>query len=415
MSMNDDIRIKLRPYQVEALEAVLEAKDQGISRQLVVLPTGSGKTIVMAAIARLLNKRLLLLAHREELIQQAFEKFKLFWPDADIGICMAEKEETNNQIVIGSIQSCSRPKRLGRLKEKGFDLMMIDEAHHSTADSYQNIINELGFVGGCDKLLVGVTATPSRSDKFGLGRTFDKITFSRSISTMIKSGYLAPVVGRKILTNFSLRGVKTFGGDFSISYLAEVVNSPERNTFIASKFVEYAQERKGIAFCCDVQHCKDLSEAFKSLGITSFPIWGDMDPIERKNTLAAFKDGQIQILTSCGILTEGYDEPSITAVIMARPTKSAGLYTQCVGCGLRLWPGKENCLVLDFSDTHNNLDSIMTLASTIPGSVEVKDSIPAIENEEVDRRPKIEVLEDRDEIFDILGAARFLWVNIGDE
>lgn len=407
--------IPLRDYQQEALNAIVLESLQGVNRQLIALPTGSGKTIVMAALALHLNKKTLILAHREELIAQAVEKFKLVWPGVGIGVCMAERDDIHEQVVVGSIQSCSRPKRIERLKEKGFDLMMIDEAHHSAADSYQSIIAELGFVKGGDKLLVGVTATPNRSDHLGLGTTFDKITFSRSISTMIKAGYLAPVVGRKILTNFSLSGIRSFGGDFSISDLAEAVNSNERNNFIASKFLEYAAERKGIAFCCDVQHCKDLAAALKRLGIASDPVWGDMGHDDRKNTLEAFKDGRIQVLTSCGILTEGYDEPSVTAIIMARPTKSSGLYTQCVGRGLRLWPGKENCLVLDFSDTHNNLDSIMTLASTIPESIELKETIPVIDGEEIDRRPKIEVLQDRDELFDILGAARFLWVKVGDE
>jgi ATP-dependent helicase IRC3 len=406
--------LPLRDYQQECLESVISEMKAGVNRQLISLPTGSGKTIIMAAIAKLLNKKTLVIAHREELIQQAYDKFKLFWPDVDIGICMAEKNEIEQQVVIASIQSCSRPKRLARLKELGFDLVLIDEAHHSASDSYQTVVKELGFSADSNKLLIGVSATIKRADNLELGDTFDKVIFGRSIGTMIKAGYLAPVIGRRILTNFSLKGVSVLNGDFAISDLAEAVNTVERNQFISSKFVEYAKDRKAIAFCCDVQHCKDLADAFSARGIASSAVWGEMDTLERKSTLEAFKNNQIQILTSCGILTEGYDEPSVNSIVMARPTRSTALYIQCVGRGLRLWPGKQNCLVLDFTDTSHNLDGIMSLSKTIPEAFEMKEGEQR-EREEVDRSSKIEVLEDVDREFDILGSARFIWVGVDNE
>lgn len=412
-----DENVILREYQKECLNSVSTDFQNGTNRQLIILPTGSGKTIVMAAIARHFNKRTLLLAHREELIIQTVEKFKLFWPDVDIGICMADQDDLNCQIVIGSIQSCSRPKRLERLKEQGFELLMIDEAHHCPSDSYQTVIKALGFKDDPNKLLIGVTATPQRSDKLGLGDTFTQVTFSRSISTMIKAGYLSPIVGRKILTNFSLGKLSSSNGDFSPTDLSEAINTPERNGFIASKYIEYASTRKGIAFCCDVQHCQDLASAFKASGIESAPVWGDMCGLERKVQLEAFKQGKVQVLTSCGILTEGYDEPSVDAIIMARPTKSSGLFTQCIGRGLRLYPGKADCLVLDFTDKHNTLDGLMSLSNAIPYAalVEDKEEVEEVESEEIDRNPKITVLENCDRAFDILGATRFIWVQVGDE
>jgi ATP-dependent helicase IRC3 len=406
--------IALRDYQKECLETVISEFNSGVTRQLVSLPTGSGKTVIMGALARQLKKKTILLAHREELISQAVEKFKIVWPGVDIGVCMADRDEITNRVVVASIQSASRPKRLERLQEQGFEVMMIDEAHHSVSESYQNVINGLGFSGINNRLLLGVTATPQRSDKLGLGETFTHITFSRSISTMIKGGYLSPIIGRKILTNLAFDRISSSNGDFAINDLSEAVNTPERNAFIASKFNEYAPERKGIAFCCDVQHCKDLSGAFKALGIESAAVWGDMEPIERKAALEAFKKGQIQVVTSCGILTEGYDEPTVNAVIMARPTKSSGLFTQCIGRGLRLWPGKENCLVLDFTDKHHTLDGIMSLSNTLPEAAIIEDR-EKIELEEIDRSPKIEVLDECDRVFDILGTARFIWVQIDEE
>lgn len=408
--------LQLRDYQQECLETVLTESKAGISRQLVSLPTGSGKTVIMSAIAKNFNKRTLLLAHREELITQADEKFKLFWPDVDLGICMAERNEIDHQVVIGSVQSCSRSKRLDCLKKQGFDLLMIDEAHHAVADSYQSIINELGFASGSDKLLVGMTATPMRSDKMGLGNVFDKITFSRSIGTMIRAGYLSPVIGRKILTNFSFERIRTRNGDFDLGDLAEAVNTLERNEFIAGKFKEYTHDRKGIAFCVDVQHCKDLADAFRKVGINAEAVYGEMPTLDRKNILESLKTGKVQVAMSCGILIEGFDEPSVDVVVMARPTKSEGLYIQCVGRGLRLWPGKQNCVVLDFTDKSHSLDSVMTLSNTIPEAIHIteKEKTEGIEREEVDRIAKINVIESIDQEFDILGRVRFIWTPIGN-
>lgn len=406
--------LPLRDYQQECLDSVINEMKAGVNRQLISLPTGSGKTIIMAAIAKFLNKRTLVIAHREELIQQAYDKFKLFWPDVDIGICMAEKNEIERQVVVASIQSCSRPKRLARLKELGFDLMLIDEAHHSVSDSYQAVIKELGFIADSNKLLIGVSATIKRADNLELGDTFEKVSFGRSIATMIRAGYLSPVVGRRILTNFSLKNVSFQNGDFAISDLSEAVNTSERNAFISSKFVEYARDRKAIAFCCDVKHCKDLADSFKANGISSSAVWGEMDPLERKSVLESFKNNHVQILTSCGILCEGYDEPSLDAIVMARPTRSNALYIQCVGRGLRLWPGKQNCLVLDFTDSDHNLDGIMSLSRTIPEAFVVKEREHQ-EREQLDKSSKIEVLEDVDREFDILGCARFIWVSVDNE
>lgn len=402
--------IQLRDYQKECLETVINEASAGTSKQLIVLPTGSGKTVVMAAIAKQLDKKTLILAHREELIQQTIDKFRLFWPEVSIGVCMAEKNEIDNQIVVASVQSASRVKRLEQLKEKGFELLMIDEAHHSIADSYQNVINTLGFCKSSGKLLLGVTATPSRQ---GLGETFDKIVYSRSISTMIKSGYLSPVIGRKILTSFVLNKVKISNGDFCISDLSEAVNTPERNEFITCKFKEYTPRRKAIAFCVDVQHCKDLAETFNKQGIAAKAVWGDMLSDDRKKALDDLKHGHIQIATSCGVLCEGFDEPTIDAVIMARPTKSQSLYIQSVGRGLRTYPGKENCLVLDFTDRSNNLDSVMSLSCTVPETDFIEEEKEKEEREDIDKSSKIQVLEEIDREFDILGATRFIWVSIG--
>lgn len=404
--------IQLREYQSEALNEVLKAFSEGINRQLISLPTGSGKTVIMSALAKELNKKTLILAHRQELIDQTVDKLRLVWPEISVGVCMSEKDEIDSQVVVGSVQSCCRPKRLERLREQGVELLMIDEAHHSVADTYQSVINTLGFGEGTSKLLVGVSAT---CDRDGLGSIYDSITFSRSISTMISSGYLSPVVGRKIQTNFTLGKISTHNGDFAIEELAEAVDTAERNAFIVSKFKEYAPERKSIAFCVNVEHCKNLAAAFKAEGIDCQAVWGDMPGDDRKRTLEDLKHGRIQAVTSCGILNEGFDESSISCVIMGRPTKSKTLYTQSIGRGLRIHLGKENCLVLDFCDRFHNLDAILSLNKSITEVMELDEKPKEKEGqEEVDCTPKITTLEEVDAPFDILARQRFLWVTLGD-
>ncbi len=405
-------QIILRDYQEEALTAVIKEFQVETFRQLIVLPTAAGKTFVMAAIVRHFNKKVLLIAHREELLHQAEEKIKAYWPEADIGYCKAERKEFDHQIILGSTQTCCRPNGLRQLKEKGFDILMIDETHHAPADTYQRIIKELGFADGAKKLLIGVTATPMRSDKKELGDFFDKIVYSKTAGELIKAGYLSPICGRRILTSFNLNGVHTHMGDFAVGELASVVNTKERNKFVVDKFKEHALSRKALAFCVDVKHCQDLAQTFNTQGIIAEAVWGEMDKDQRKKVLKGFSKSNIQVVTSCGILTEGFDEPSIQAIVMARPTKSKGLYIQMAGRGLRKYPGKDDCLVLDFTDKYHNLNTVISLRNAIPEAKYTEECMP---REIIDRKPKIKTLRDVDRKFDILGVQTGLtWIDIGD-
>lgn len=406
------MKISLRDYQQIAVEKVLSSFEQGNHKQLITLPTGAGKTIVMAAIARHLRKRTLVLAHREELITQAQSKFKLVWPEVETGIYMGNKNETKGHVVFGSVQSCCREPRLSQLAEQRFELLLIDEAHHANSPSYQAIIKALDFnCPSSSKLMLGVTATPMRSDNKELGDVFESATYSVSIGTLISAGYLSPVRGRRVITRTSLDEVHSRGGEFVLGELSEAVNTPERNKFIAETYRKYAANRKGIAFCCDVQHCIDLAEALNLAHVRSTAVFGDMDTMNRKSALDALKTGEMQVITSCGVLTEGYDEPSVSCIAMARPTRFKGLYIQCVGRGLRLHPSKSDCLVLDFADEGHNLETAVSLSKAIPELQHEAEG--AKERQE---RPQQSIKERRecDEEFDILGATRFIWVPIGD-
>jgi ATP-dependent helicase IRC3 len=225
--------MELRPYQQEAITAVLKRQAEGITRQLVALPTGTGKTVVFASLAKQMNCRTLIIAHREELINQAADKCRMVWPGADVGVVMADRDEYDRQVVVASIQTACRPKRIKRLREQDFNLLIIDEAHHSTASTYMDVIEGLGFMAdNPDKLLVGVTATAKRGDKIGLRHVFQEITFERSIAAMTKAGYLADLRGIRVSTGLDLNRIATRYGDFVESQLASVVNCANRNEII---------------------------------------------------------------------------------------------------------------------------------------------------------------------------------------
>lgn len=408
--------ITLFDYQQEALQAVVDGYAANIHRQLICLPTGTGKTIIMAAIAKHFNKRTLILAHREELIKQAKAKIKLYWKRADIGIVKAEQNEVGHNIIIGSVPTCSRPKRLEQLKEQNFEILIIDEAHHAAADTYQRIIEELGFKNQ-GKLLIGVTATPERNDDKGLLDVFEKIVFSRSISTMIDAGYLVPVHGRKILTTCSLKNVKTYNGDFAIRTLSHAVNVPKRNELIVDKYIQHASGRKAIAFCVDVKHAQDLASTFNTKEIKAEPVWGEMPSDQRIRVLRDLKNGKVDVVTTCNVLLEGFDEPSVNCILMSRPTKSKSLYIQAVGRGLRKnGPVKKDCFVLDFLDTYHNLNAIALLQSTIPTSAmridEQEKTLNVGQNKHADEN--IAVKQHSDVALDILGKSRFTWIDIGE-
>jgi len=406
--------LTLREYQEEAIKAIIEAWGRGITRQLVCLPTGAGKTVLFAALARKLNHRTLVIAHREELITQAGDKFRLVWPGVDIGVCMAERNEVDRQVVVASVQTAYRERRLAQLKEQGFRLLVVDEAHHATADSYVAVIEGLGFMDDApDRLLVGVTATGKRGDKAPLGQVFQEITFERSLAAMVRAGYLADLRGLRVATTTSLIGVRIRGGgDFAEDELAAACNTAERNRIIVESYLEHAAERKALAFTVDVQHAKDLAAAFRGADVPAAAVWGDMPREERHEVLAAFAAGDLRVVTNCNLLTEGFDEPSIQALLMARPTKSDVLYTQMVGRGTRPWPGKEDCLVLDFTDGGAEVCSLATLVGV---SVRPRQSVrEALAEAEVRKREREAVRAGEIVVaaFDILQQSRFRWTEI---
>ena len=346
---------RLRAYQSEALTAVRDAYRAGKRRVIVSLPTGSGKTVVFAHFPRVLKmkKRLLVLAHREELLQQARDKFRSIDPELKVEIEQAAHHAAADaKVVIASVPTLARSSaRLSRLQPDEFSIVVVDEAHHAVAPSYRRIFDHFGlFEPHVSRYLIGFTATPRRGDKQGLGEVFEEVCYARDMREMIAERYLCPITGWRVDTDLSLDNVKVRHGDFIESQLARVVNMPLRNSLLVKAYRDFAPGRRAIVFCVDVAHAKDVHRAFAEAGIRAAPVWGELSRDQRRSTLAAFSAGEIDVVTNCNVLTEGFDEPRVDCVIMARPTKSKLLYAQMVGRGTRLDPSKKDLMVIDVAD-----------------------------------------------------------------
>ena len=253
--------ISLRDYQQDTLTEVQRARQEGLTRLLAVLPTGCGKTIIFSELARRMRRKALILAHRDELIRQAADKVRMVWPDAVIGIVKGKDNDFRyKNVVCASVQTLSREKRLRQIICEDFGLLVVDEAHHSLARTYRDIIDNLGFgENNPNRLLFGCTATASRMDGQGLGHVYQKIVYSASILTMIRAGYLSDIRGYRAQTDTDLSGVGTRNGDYIESQLAQAVNTDKRNKLVVDSYFNYAYGRKAIAFCANVQHAEDLA------------------------------------------------------------------------------------------------------------------------------------------------------------
>lgn len=361
--------IALRDYQRQCLAAIEKAYWRGVRRQLVCLPTGTGKTVVFAHLPQHLRmkKRMLVLAHREELLDQAVDKFRRANPDLRVGVEQAGRRAAeDDQVVVASVQTIGKEggSRIARFPPEAFSIVVVDEAHHAVAESYRRVLDHFGlFAPDTKKLLVGVTATPRRGDKRGLKEVFQEIVFRKTVREMIEGKVLCDVAGWRVETDCSLDGVATRQGDFVPGQLSDRVNVSARNRLVVASYREKLAGRRAIVFCADVQHAIDLASEFEAAGVACRPVWGDMPRERRVEALAAFSRGDVHVLTNCNVLTEGYDEPQVEGVLLARPTQSSLLYVQMIGRGLRTAPGKAGLTVIDVVDNsrRHSLVSLPTL------------------------------------------------------
>jgi hypothetical protein len=291
---------------------------------------------------------MLILAHREELLTQAKEKLEWSNPNLTVEIEQADKHAGQVDVVIASVPTLGRDSsdRIKKFSPEYFKTIVVDEAHHAAAPSYRRILDYFN-----SSLTLGVTATPQRSDNTRLTDVFDEIVYYKTIVDLIEEGWLSRIVGYRIKTDTDISEVQTREGDYVSSQLEDTINTPERNAIIVASYMEICNNSKAIAFCAGVQHAHDLATSFQQASIKAEVIVGSTPSEERHQILARFASGETRVLVNVGVLTEGFDEPSVEAIILARPTRSTLLYTQIVGRGTRLFEGKEHCKVLDFADT----------------------------------------------------------------
>jgi ATP-dependent helicase IRC3 len=343
----------LRPYQREAVEAVLAARRAGLRRLVVCLPTGAGKTVIFARLARLARRGVLVLAHREELVAQARDKIqRALASEALVAVEQGERRATREaKVVVASIRSLHEERLEALLAGRDFGLVIYDECHHAAADDNLRVLGRLGaFDPAWSGTLLGFTATTTRGDGQGLDKVFERIVYSKTLPELIEQGYLVRLAGYRIATMADLSRLSGEGLDFAEEELALAVDIEERNALVARAIQELARDRRTIAFCVTVSHARHLCFALNALGVPAGIVHGTMKPDDRAKALEDFRQGRTSVLTNVGVLTEGFDDPGVSCIAMARPTRNEGLYAQCVGRGTRLFPGKTDCLILDFVD-----------------------------------------------------------------
>lgn len=334
---------ELRPYQQQARERIHAEWENGHTRTLLVLPTGTGKTIVFASVAAdqvRAGDRVLILAHRGELLEQAADKLQ-----RSTGLVSAvEKADatclnTWFRVVVGSVQTLQRTARLERFPRDYFGTIIIDEAHHAITDGYRRILDYFGSAR-----VLGVTATPDRGDMRNLGEVFDSLAFEYKLTDAIKEGYLCRIMAQTIPLKLDISSVTMSGGDYAVGDLGTALDPYLEQ--IAAEMAQRCKGRKTVVFLPLIKTSQKFRDLLNSHGFRAAEVNGQST--DRKEVLADFDAGKYNVLCNSMLLTEGWDCPSVDCVVVLRPTKVRSLYSQMVGRGTRLSPGKSDLLLLDF-------------------------------------------------------------------
>lgn len=337
--------MELRPYQKEAKEAIFEQWDSGVSKTLLVLPTGCGKTVVFAKVTEECVRqgdRVLILAHRGELLEQAADKLM---KTTGLG-CALEKAESSCQgswfrVVVGSVQTLMREKRLNSFDPFYFNTIIIDEAHHCISDSYQRVLQHFPHAH-----VLGVTATPDRGDMRNLGAYFESLAYEYTLPKAIKEGYLSPIKALTIPLKIDMSSVSVQAGDFKASEIGTALDPYLQG--IAEEMQKYCMDKKTVVFLPLVKTSQKFRDLLNQYGFRAAEVNGDSQ--DRAEILKDFDAGKYNVLCNSMLLTEGWDCPSVNCIVVLRTTKVRSLYCQMVGRGTRLSPetGKDHLLLLDF-------------------------------------------------------------------
>jgi len=349
--------IVLREYQAESVQLVMECYQDFQSAllsgdneliektrfEMLVLATGAGKTCIFSEVIKRLGVPAMVLAHRDDLLNQAIDKYTQIKPDAICGKVGGKYNDLGGELTVASVASACKPARLKKLTQFGYAFIVVDEGHHMAANSYKTVLAAFPYA-----FVLVVTATPDRLD----GKpVIEKAPLMKlELPALVKMGYLATPRARAIRTEVNLDKVGTTAGDFNQEQLSDAVDTPARNRLIVESWQEHARGRATIGFCVTIVHAESLCYTFNDYGIACEVVVGGTSEEERIAIYKRLRTGETKVLLSIQVLTEGFDEPCVSCIIMARPTKSRALYVQCVGRGARLYPGKNDFLILDITD-----------------------------------------------------------------
>jgi superfamily II DNA or RNA helicase len=360
--------LKLRDYQQEAIAAVHRAwagEQRGTgtgvaNRVAVVLATGLGKTVIFAhpdfrrpILARRPGSRMLVLVHRDELAAQAVAKVHSIDPSARVGRVQAQHDDVDAEVIVASVQTLARERRRERIRDVG--LIVIDEAHHSTSRTYVEVLRHFGAFSGVPT--AGFSATLGRGDDGKLGDIFSEVVIERDIAWGIRGGHLVDVRGKRVqVQGLDLSAVRRVGGDLSADGVASALDDAQAPEQVAKAYLEHAGDRQGVAFWPDVATSDEGAAAMNALGIPAAVVTGSTSIDERADIFGRLRRGDLQVVSNCMVLTEGWDEPQVSCAAIVRPTQSAPLYTQMAGRVLRPYRGpavpgfapKTDALILDF-------------------------------------------------------------------
>jgi superfamily II DNA or RNA helicase len=345
--------VKLRDYQLEAVDAVHDAWGRGSKAPLLLMGCGGGKTIcaaeIMARVYQGSGGKSLFLAHREELLTQTMDKVRLVSPNTRVGLVQQKINELGRQITVASIQTVGHKSgtKLKALIENGpYKVVICDEAHHAPSPIWVKVITALREADP-EMLLMGMTATPGRADGIALDRVFDVVAYEKNMFDLIRDGWLVPPHGFRVDIDIDLDKVETGDGDYVVTQLSKLMNTPFVNRAVVEAWRTYGHDRKCIVFACDVAHAHALAQEFNDAGHPAEALDGSTKKKDRHEILGRFREGAIKLLVNCQVLSEGYDDPSAEGVVFARPTQSQALYAQTMGRALRLYPGKTEAIIID--------------------------------------------------------------------